>query len=80
MRQEHRRSRTRRIVSPRCEGYLHERNIELLENGIDELGPGEVYFRCDQTFAFDTTLKLKGDGRSFVIIASGSGKHVAKPY
>jgi hypothetical protein len=35
---------------------------------------------CDQTFAFDTTLKLKGEPRSFVIIASGSGKHVAKPY
>lgn len=64
-------------------GFAHERharNLELLENGVDELGPGEVYFRCDQTFAFDTTLQLKGDGRSFVIIASNAGKHVAKPY
>ncbi len=58
----------------------HARNLELLENGVDELGPGEVYFYCDQTFAFDTTLSLKGDGRAFVVIASNAGKHVAKPY
>jgi hypothetical protein len=28
-------------------------------------------FHCDQTFAFDTTLKLKGDGRSFVSSPAG---------
>lgn len=58
----------------------HARSPELLEEGVDELYPGEVYFRCDQTLVFDTTFELKGDGRQFVIIASGRGKHVAKPY
>lgn len=58
----------------------HVRNEALLSNGVSELGIGEVYFECDQTFAFDTTFSLKGDGRKFVIIASSSGKHVAKPY
>jgi hypothetical protein len=51
-----------------------------LEEGVDELYPGEVFFRCDQTLVFDTTFELKGDGRRFVIIASGHRKHVAKPY
>lgn len=58
----------------------HLRNRDLLVNGVDTLAPGEVYFRCDQTFAFDTTFSLKGDGRQFVIIASQAGAHVAKPY
>ena len=58
----------------------HVRDATLLHDGVSELAPGEVFFRCDQTFAFDTTLSLKGDGRKYVIIASQAGKHVAKPY
>jgi len=58
----------------------HPRNHDLLVNGVGELAPGEVYFFCDQTFAFDTTFSLKGDGRKFVIIAAQNGAHVAKPY
>ncbi len=58
----------------------HARGPELLESGVTEVLPGEVFFRCDQTLVFDTTFELKGDGRQFVIIASGHGQHVAKPY
>lgn len=58
----------------------HMRNQSLLREGVSELGVGEVYFECDQTFAFDTTFSLKGDGRKFVVIASLAGKHVAKPF
>jgi len=58
----------------------HARGPELLQNGVTEVLPGEVFFRCDQTLVFDTTFELKGDGRQFVIIASGQGQHVAKPY
>lgn len=58
----------------------HARNLDLLVNGVSELAPGEAYFLCDQTFAFDTTFSLKGDGRKFVVIASQTGAHVAKPY
>ena len=58
----------------------HARDRELLENGVAHLRAGEVQFRCDQTFAFDTTFELKGDGRKFVIISSDRGLHVAKPY
>ena len=43
-------------------------------------GAGEVSFRCDQTLVVDTTFEIKGDGRSYVIVASGRGLHVAKPY
>ena len=62
------------------EGPRHMRGSELIENGVDEIGVGEVYFQSDQTFVFDTTFSLKGDGRKFVIIASEGGSHVAKPY
>lgn len=58
----------------------HLRGEELVRNGISEIAPGEVVFRCDQTFAFDTTFSVKGDGRKFVVIASEEGRHVAKPY
>lgn len=58
----------------------HVRDQALLENGVDSLGPGEVYFFCDLTLVFDTIFELKGDGRKFVVIASTTGKHVAKPY
>ena len=58
----------------------HMRDQELLEEGVSDLRPGEALFKCDQTFVFDTTLELKGDGRKFVIIASDNGRHVAKPY
>lgn len=58
----------------------HVRGPELLEDGVWELYPGEVSFFCDQTLVFDTTFELKGDGRQFVVIASGQGQHVAKPY
>lgn len=62
------------------EGPRHTRGGELLDSGVDEIGTGEVYFHSDQTFVFDTTFSLKGDGRKFVIIASEEGRHVAKPY
>ena len=62
-------------VAPR-----HARKAELLEEGVDELRPGEVSFRCDQTIVFDTTFALKGDNRKFVIIHSDAGAHVARPY
>ena len=58
----------------------HIRDHELLDQGVSDLRPGEVLFTCDQTFVFDTTFELKGDGRKFVIIASENGRHVAKPY
>jgi len=58
----------------------HARDHDLLENGVDRLAPGEAFFRCDQTLAFDTPFELKGDGRKFVVIASENGRHVAKPY
>lgn len=58
----------------------HVRDQELLDHGVSELRPGEVSFQCDQTFAFDTTLEVKGDGRKFVIISGETGRHVAKPY
>ncbi len=58
----------------------HTRNQALLSGGVGELGPGEVYFFCDLTLVFDTLLELKGDGRKFVVIASDSGRHAAKPY
>ena len=58
----------------------HARSEALLHEGVGELRPGEVYFECDQTFAFDSTFSLKGDGRKFVIIASQDRRHVAKPY
>lgn len=58
----------------------HTRSEKLINDGIDEIAPGEVYFQCDHTFAFDTTFTMKGDGRKFVVIASEEGRHVAKPY
>lgn len=58
----------------------HSRNETLLHEGVGELGPGEVYFESDQTFPFDSTFSLKGDGRKFVVIASQERRHVAKPY
>ncbi|CAN5332120.1 hypothetical protein BH09VER1_BH09VER1_49460 [soil metagenome] len=58
----------------------HMRDQNLLENGVDSLSAGEVYFHCDLTLVFDTAFELKGDGRKFVVIASNTGKHVAKPY
>jgi hypothetical protein len=58
----------------------HVRDEHLLEEGISDIGTGEVYFHCDQTFAFDTTFSMKGDGRKYVIIGSEEGRHVAKPY
>jgi len=58
----------------------HARNETLLHEGVGELGPGEAYFESDQTFPFDSTFSLKGDGRKFVIIASQERRHVAKPY
>lgn len=58
----------------------HTRDQALLENGVDSLGAGEVYFYCDLTLVFDTIFELKGDGRKFVVLASTAGKHVAKPY
>ena len=59
----------------------HTRDQTLLENGVsDGLRAGEVQFRCDQTFSFDTTFELKGDGRKFVILSASRGVHVAKPY
>jgi len=54
----------------------HARSEALLHEGVGELRPGEVYFESDQTFAFDSTFSLKGDGRKFVIIASQGGRHV----
>lgn len=68
------------IPVPEGRQTRHVRDRMLLENGVLELAPGEVYFHCDLTLAFDTLLELKGDGRKFVIIASGRGDHVAKPY
>lgn len=47
---------------------------------IVELLPGEISFRCDHTLVVDSILEIKGDGRSYMIIASGRGLHVAKPY
>lgn len=61
-------------------GEKHARNETLLHDGVSKLAAGEVYFECDQTFAFDSTFSLKGDGRKFVVIASQGRKHVAKPY
>jgi len=58
----------------------HSRNEALLSEGVSQMAPGEVYFLCDQTLLFDTTFSLKADGRKFVVIASGNGYHVAKPY
>ncbi len=58
----------------------HARNKELLEKGVHEMRPGEVSFICDQTLRFDTTFALKGDNRKFVVISSGAGRHIAKPY
>lgn len=58
----------------------HTRGEKLISDGLSEIAPGEVFFRCDLTFAFDTTFTMKGDGRKFVIIASENGQHVAKPY
>lgn len=58
----------------------HARNEELLKNGVMTLVPGEATFQCDQTFAFDTTFSLKGDGRMFVVMSSNAGQHVAKPF
>ncbi|MEO8350957.1 MAG: hypothetical protein ABI680_04445 [Chthoniobacteraceae bacterium] len=60
--------------------HSRNRNEDLLEKGVSELRPGEVSFVCDQTFVFDTTFELKGDGRKFVILQSGNGRHIAKPY
>ena len=58
----------------------HARDSGLRENGVTTLAPGEAVFHCDQTFAFDTTFSLKGDGRMFVVISSSAGDHVAKPF
>jgi hypothetical protein len=52
----------------------------IQKNDLTDLLPGEVSFRCDQTFVVDTTLEFKGDGRTFMVIASARGLHVAKPY
>lgn len=60
--------------------HAHSRNADLLEKGVDELRSGEVSFKCDQTFVFDTTFEMKGDGRKFVVIQSDRGRHIAKPY
>ncbi len=60
--------------------HPHSRNEDLLEKGVSELRPGEVSFTCDQTFVFDTTFELKGDGRKFVVLQSDKGRHIAKPY
>ena len=35
--------------------HRHNRDQELLEDGVSDLRTGEVTFTCDQTFVFDTT-------------------------
>ena len=50
------------------------------KNDLSDLLPGEISFRCDQTLVVDSTLELKGVGRTYVVIASARGLHVAKPY
>jgi hypothetical protein len=71
---------TEQPITPGDDQPRHARGPELFEEGVGDLSPGEVFFRCDQTLVFDTTFELKGDGRQFVIITSGLGQHVAKPY
>jgi hypothetical protein len=58
----------------------HARDIELLENGIDELGPARSIFAAIRPSPSTLLSSSRGMAAASSSSPAGPGKHVAKPY